>query len=258
MSWALAHSSEASSTAEAPSRQRRRVAGGHRPVGAAEHRLELGQLLHAGVRAQVLVALEPEERRDQVVHPTRSRRRRRDGGGCVTASSSCSSRPIPHSRGHDRGVLAHRQAGAGLGVARDLGDELLGAQLGQRLEPARVGLGPVEREQHLAQVLVEAMGASEVVSTPPAIPQSIWPSAILLATSDRRLQARAARLLDVVGGRLGGELGSQHALAGEVEVAAVLEHGAGGDLAEDLALEAEARHQRVERGGQHVLVGGRA
>src|SRR5204863_8998058 len=43
--------------------------------------------------------------------------------------------------------------------------------------------------------------------------------------------------------------------AGQVEVTAVLEHGAGGDLAHGLALKCELRRQRVERRRQHVLVG---
>jgi hypothetical protein len=48
-------------------RQRGRVPGGHRPVLAAEYGLQLGQLLNAAVSAQVLIALEAQERGDQVV-----------------------------------------------------------------------------------------------------------------------------------------------------------------------------------------------
>ena len=47
--------------------ERGRVGRGHRPVGAAEDRLQLRQLLEAGVRAQVLVALEAQVGGDQVV-----------------------------------------------------------------------------------------------------------------------------------------------------------------------------------------------
>ena len=101
-----------------------------------------------------------------------------------------------------------------------------------------------------------AIGASEVVSTPPAIAESCLAEGDLVGDEDRRLEAGAARLADVVGGRLGRELRAEHRLAGEVEVAAVLEDGARGDLAEALALEAEAGDEAVERGGQHVLVGG--
>ena len=69
----------------------------------------------------------------------------------------------------------------------------------------------------------------------------------LVGDEDRRLQAGAAGLLDVVGGRLGREPGAEHALAGEVAVARVLEHGAAGDLAEPLALERRSG-RRARRG----------
>ena len=101
-----------------------------------------------------------------------------------------------------------------------------------------------------------AIGASEVVSTPPAIAESILAERDLVGDEDRRLEPGAAGLADVVGRGLGRELRAEHGLAGQVEVAAVLEHGAGGDLAEALAGEPEALDQAVERRGQHVLVGG--
>ena len=46
-----------------------------------------------------------------------------------------------------------------------------------------------------------AIGASEVVSTPPAMPGLDLPEGDLVGDEDRRLQAGAARLLDVVGRR---------------------------------------------------------
>ena len=71
---------------------------------------------------------------------------------------------------------------------------------------------------------------------------------------ERGLQAGVARLADVVGRGGMVERRAEHALAREVEVAAVLEHGAGHDLAGALALQAEAGDQPVQRGGEHVLV----
>jgi hypothetical protein len=65
-----------------------------------------------------------------------------------------------------------------------------------------------------------------------------------------------AGLLDVVGGRLGSELGAEHALPRQVEVTRVLEHRAGHDLAEPLPLQREAGDEPVQRRGEHVLVGG--
>src|SRR5207237_1540151 len=49
---------------------------------------------------------------------------------------------------------------------------------------------------------------------------------------------------------------SEHALASQVEVAAVLEHGARRNLADHGAAQAEPIGQRIEGGGEHVLVGG--
>ena len=70
------------------------------------------------------------------------------------------------------------------------------------------------------------------------------------------LETGAARLLDVVrrGGRV--EVRTEHALAGQVEVARVLDDGAGSDLTEALATQAETCDKAVDDGGQHVLVGG--
>src|SRR3712207_7348961 len=49
----------------------------------------------------------------------------------------------------------------------------------------------------------------------------------LVRDLDGRLQAGAAGLLDVGGGRLGGEPGAEDGLTGQVEVTGVLEHGTG-------------------------------
>ena len=115
---------------------------------------------------------------------------------------------------------------------------------------------PVGVEQHLAQVLVEAdrrVGSGVGAAGDAGVDLA---EGDLVGDQDRRLQPGAAGLLDVVGGRLGGEPRAEHALAGQVAVARVLEHGAAGDLAERLAAEREALDQPVERGGEHVLVGG--
>ena len=101
--------------------------------------------------------------------------------------------------------------------------------------PCRV-LARLASSRILRSFSLTAIGASEVVSVPPAMPTSIWPSAILLATWIGRLEPGVARLLDVVGRGLGREPGAEHRLAGQVEVAGVLEHRAGDDLAEPLAL----------------------
>lgn len=149
MPWALAHSSEGEQYGRGAVGQRGGVAGGHRALGAAEHRLELGQLFHAGVRAQVLVALEAEEGNDQIVHPADV-----VGGGQVVMARHgqfvlglAVDAPVA---GHERGVLAHRHPGPRLGVARDLRHQLAGAQPREELQAPCVGLRAVELEQQLA------------------------------------------------------------------------------------------------------------
>ena len=87
-------------------------------LALAEDRLELGELLHRGVGAQVLVALEAAERRDQVVEEARVVRRgevlvRGDGELVLLLAAD-----LPLQRGQG-GVLAHRQPGARLAVLRD-------------------------------------------------------------------------------------------------------------------------------------------
>ncbi len=236
-------------------RQRGRVGGGHRPVLAAEHRAELGQLLRRGVGPQVLVALEPEVGVDQVVHEAALV----GGGELVVALHRelvlllAADFPL---RGHQRAVLAHREAGARLLVARDRRDDVAGAQPGQLLQPPGGRLLAVGVEQHLAQALVEAdrRVGGRVGATGDA--RVDLPEGDLVGDEDRRLEPGAAGLLHVVGGRLGGEPGAEHALAGQVAVARVLEHGAAGDLADRLAAERVALDQPVERRRQHVLVGG--
>ena len=48
---------------------------------------------------------------------------------------------------------------------------------------------------------------------------------------------------------------TEHTFTREVVVTAVLEDGARNDLTEPLAREPEPRHETIERGRQHVLIG---
>jgi hypothetical protein len=239
MPCASAHSSEAS--------------GG---LALAEDRLERGELLHRRVRAEVLVALEAVERGDQVVLEAALVRRRqvvvRGHRQLVLGLTG----DLPLQRG-ERGVLAHGQLRPGLAVLRDRGNDVGRADLGEGGETLPGGLRAVHLEQDLAEALadgdrgvgggVRAAGDADVD----------LPEGDLVGDVDRCLQAGAAGLLDVGGRRLGGELGAQHRLAGQVEVAAVLEHGSGDHLTEALPLQTEAGDEAVEGGGEHLLVGGR-
>ena len=119
-----AHSSEASRTAEAPS-----VSGVELPAVIVAPSplpntgLSVDELLQRRVRPQVVVAGEAQERRHQVVEEAAV-----VGGGHVLVRADgelvlllAADLPL---LGGDRGVVAHRQAGARLGVARDLRHEL--------------------------------------------------------------------------------------------------------------------------------------
>ena len=100
-----------------------------------------------------------------------------------------------------------------------------------------------------------AIGASEVVSTPPATRRVVLAERDAVGDGDGRLQAGAAGLLQVVGRGVRRQRAAEHALAHQVEVAAVLEHRAADDGAEPLARQVEPVDESAERGGEHVLVG---
>ena len=98
------------------------------------------------------------------------------------------------------------------------------------------------------------MGGSLMVSTPPARPASIWPSAILLP-----MRIAASRLVPQArctssAGRLRVEPADEHALADQVVVLRVLDDGAGDGVAQALALQLVALDDAAEGGGQHFLV----
>src|SRR3954466_6402941 len=97
-----------------------------------EDGVELRELLGRRVGAQVLVALEATVRRDEVVEEAGVVRLRgvlvRVCGDLVLLLA----RDAPLPRG-DRGVLAHREPGSRLGVARDLGLDLPRAQAAEQL-----------------------------------------------------------------------------------------------------------------------------
>ena len=141
----------------------------------------------------------------------------------AAASSSCSARVMPHSTRRHRGVLAHREPGARLGVLRDLGHDLPRPQPRQRARAARQRLRAVEVEQDVAQVLVDRDRRVRGGVDAARDPDVDLAERDLVGDRDHGLQARPARLLEVVGGRLGRELRAEHGLAREVAVARVLQ-----------------------------------
>jgi hypothetical protein len=231
--------------------QRRRVAGRH---GVAEHRLQLRQLLGRRVGAQVLVALQPEVRRDQVVEEAAVVRRR---GLLVARGRELVLRLARDAvlLRRDRRVLAHREAGPRLGVARDVRDDVLRAHLRQPPHPAEHALLVARAHEHAPQVVVDAERRVARRVGPAGDAGLDLAERDLVRHEHRRLEARVAGLAHVVGRRLAVERRAEHDLAREVEVARVLEDGAGGDLVDALAGQPEARGEPVDHRRQHVLVG---
>ena len=179
--------------------ERRRVAGGHRrALALAEHRRERGQLLQRGVGAQVGVAGDPEVGRDQVVEePALVCGREplvRTQGQLVLGLAADA--PLLGGDGH---VVAHREPGARLDVARRRRDQVTRADRGERLGPVHRRAGGVGPQQRLAQPLAHGdRGVRRGVDSPGDAGLDLT-EGDLVGHEDRRLEAGPAGLLHVVG-----------------------------------------------------------
>ena len=236
--------------------QRRGVAGRHgRRRAPAEHRLEGGELLHRGVGAQVLVALETAERRQQVVEEAPLVRRREPvvGGGRELVLLLPADLPL---HGGQRGVLAHGQPGAGLAVLRDVESDVAGPDRRQGGESALEVAGRVDLHQLAAEPVADSHGSVGGGVGAAGDADLELAERDLVGDLDDGLETGPAGLLEVGSRGLGGQLGAQHRLAGQVEVPGVLEHRARDHLADPLALEPEPGDEAVEGGGEHLAVGG--
>ncbi len=151
-------------------------------------------------------------------------------------------------------MLAHRQPGARLAVARQRRLEVAGAQLHERLELVAGGLAAVGLQEDLAQPFVDADGRVRGGVDAAGDAAVDLPEGDLVGHQDHRLQPGAAGLLDVVGRGFRRQARAEHAFAGQVEVARMLEHRAGGDFAETQAVQVVALDQAFQRGGEHVLI----
>ena len=239
--------------------ERGRVAGGHARLGDlrrlhAEDGLEGAELLERRIGTQVLIAREATVAGDQVVEEAGVVR-----GGEVPVRGQGQlvlllTAHAPLSRGQ-RLVLAHGQPGAGLAVAgRDRG-EVRRTDRAERLEALHRGLRGEGAVQDAAQPRGDldrgVRGGVDAAGDAGVDLAQLDP----VGHMDHGLEAGGAGLghVDRGGARVQGR--AQGALAGEVEVPGELEHGAAGDLAELLALQAVAGHQALERRGEQVLVG---
>jgi len=157
---------------------------------------------------------------------------------------------------HQLGMLAHRKTGARLAVLRDRRlDQHRRTDLGDDLELGHRGLGTVGFHQDFAHLFVDADGCVGRGVNAAADAALDMAQGDLVGHEHDGFQAGAASLLQVVCRRFGRQGRGQHRLAHQVEVTRVLHHGAGGDVAQALAVQVEAVDQALQRGRQHVLVG---
>ena len=156
--------------------------------------------------------------------------------------------------GHLFAVLAHRKPGARLEHAGHDRLEVPRTQTEERLD-APPGAASTKRAQQQLLVLARIDDGRIADRVEPA-----GDAGVHLAERDfhrhgnRGVESGAAGALHVDAGSLRIEAGRQHALAHQVEVLGVLEHGAAGDIAEALAREAVFGDQRLQYRGVHVLV----
>ncbi|MNQ70730.1 hypothetical protein D3C85_853740 [compost metagenome] len=227
--------------------------GAVRPV---EHRLHRRQLGRVDVGPQVVVALLPPEGRDLTVKQPGLP----GGGGVAVAGDGQGvlilARDAP-ALGHQLAVLAHRQAGARLGVARRLGPEGGGqAGAGQGLQTTEIGLLAVGGQQGLAEAVVQGDRRVRGGVHPARDPDLDLAQGDLVGDENGRLQPGAAGLLHVIGRGVVADGGVQQALAGQGDVARQLQHRPRRHLAQPQAVQVETVGQALQGGGQHLLIGG--
>ena len=159
--------------------------------------------------------------------------------------------------GHHLAALAHRQAGARLGVARRLGLEgggQTGAQKG--LDPPACGLLAVGGQQGLAELLVQSDRRVRGGVHPAGDPDLDLAQGDLVGHEDGRLQPGAAGLTDVIGRGVVTDGGVQQTLARQGDVARQLQHRPRRHLAQPQPVQAVSVGQTLQRRRQHLLIGG--
>ena len=235
--------------------QRSRVARRHGRVSGldSENRTQRGQFLNAGVGTQIVVAIQPQKRRDQVVEKTSV-----VGGGHVAMAGGGQFVLVdafdPHLFGGDGGVIPHRKPGARLIVGRNL-DPQRGGQRAHQPQALHIGLGPAQLQQGPAQVVAQADRRVGRGVHPAGGRYLVTAGGDAVGRRDRRLQTGTARLLQVESRRVGGQLRSQHTFTHQIEIAAVLEHGPAGHHAQLFTGQPESVHQTTEGRREHVLIG---
>ena len=234
--------------------QRGGVTGRHRRVAALhpEHRLEGGELAWRGVGAQIVVPVQTQEWRHQVVEESAVVGRRHvavAGGGKFILIGSLDS----HLLGGDRRVLPHRQTGARLAIGRNLHTDGRG-QRTDELEPFDVRLRTAQRHQRPTEVVAQPDRRVRRGVDTTCRCHLIAAGGDSVGGRDGGLEARPAGLLNVERRRVGRQRTAQHTLAHQVEIPAVLENRAADDHVQPRTVEVETIGEAGQYRGEHVGV----
>ncbi len=174
----------------------------------------------------------------------------------AAASSSCSSRLTCHSRAVRAACSPIDRPVRGSpfwGISRPMSVGRIAPRAARRPLVSRAALTFISFLRSLSLI---ATGASEVVSVPPAIPTSIWPSAILLATWIAAWSPVAQACWMSAAGVSAESFEPSTDSRVRLKSRACLRTAPATTSPRTLALESEPGDQAVDRGGQHLLVGG--
>jgi hypothetical protein len=216
-------------------------------------RFQRGELFQRRVASDVVVALEAAKLDDEIVEESFV-----EGRGCFAVTFQrelilLGARDLPSLR-HLLAALAHRQTGVRLRDRRQLRLEMTRPQSEPRRQPRPERFGARAAQQDAAiRVRVDHRHVAGRVDAGSDAGIDLS-HRDLQADDDRCIQARATRALQIERGRLARETAVEHALARQAEVARMLEHRAGADVAERRAFQSIAFDQRSERRRQHFLV----
>ena len=155
---------------------------------------------------------------------------------------------------HQLAVLAHGQPGARLAVTRNGRGQVARANLQQALDLLAGALATIGLQENLPQPFVDPDRRIRGGIDAAGDATLNLPKRNLVCHQQRRLKARAAGLLQVIGRGFRGQARAEHTFAGQVEVARMLEHRTGHHLAQTLAMQVEALDQAIQCAGQHLLV----
>ena len=251
---AAAQSSEASSTADAPSVSGVEFAAVSVPFSLSKAGLKLRDFFEADVLAQIVVAEHAGRRHDEIVEKARIVGRRRPLVASKGELVLIGARDLPFL-GHQLAMLPHGEAGARLGVGGRADRNIAQREAAEASLPCRLSVFSVLNfASRLAKERFSSIGGSETVSEPVAMAESIWPIAIFAALPSAacRLVPQAWRQRDA--GRVLAKLGADDGFARQVEVLGVRDDRAADHLVDVLAFKLIFLDEAVQRRRHQVEV----